>query len=685
MDVLATRDDVLRCYEYILDRQPESESEVEKHLANAPSVWDLIRRFVQSDELKYQIVNASPHTVKNLKGRSYLARSLAGADKYACFGFNYEFLSRHLAYPFLQQALFRKIELYRVRVSENEYTIEIQMCREMTPEGELSIFFKLNGSQIYLISFTIVPGRVLGLRDRQALLISRMQGGRGKSEEFRIAKKDFSEVAPQAVLMAAIEGIAKAIGVEHIAGVCAANQVCLDERKLELFERTYDAFFLSIGATGPADGLFVVGVPFPEKPMQEVKPGHRLRTKQKRQLKAEISSLVRASWERLADAGSSQDPWPEVQEAWFTRSYGDVPLALRLAGKLLSRFPGDPAGYQLGAETARDLGRVDEAAAICAAAAARFPEEAWPISEAAWTARARGDFSEARRLAGELRSRFPGHQSGYQIGVIAARALQRLDEAAAIVAESAARFPGMAWLAAEEAWAAKARGDLPETCRLAAAMRERFPFDEAGYTIGTMAARELDLFDDAAAIAAAAAAQFPEEAWPISEAAWVEIERGDLAAAFRLAAELRMRFSGNPTGYEIGASTARELERFDEALAIIAESTTRFPEEAWPISEAAWTASARGDFDEALRQAAELRRRFPGEPDGYQVGAIAARELQREAEAQAMISEAAARFPAAAWVAEEAASLAVARGDFEAARRLAAELRRRFPNELAGY
>ena len=38
MDVLATRDDVLRCYEYILDRQPESESEVEKHLANAPSV-----------------------------------------------------------------------------------------------------------------------------------------------------------------------------------------------------------------------------------------------------------------------------------------------------------------------------------------------------------------------------------------------------------------------------------------------------------------------------------------------------------------------------------------------------------------------------------------------------------------------------------------------------------------------
>jgi hypothetical protein len=65
---------------------------------------------------------------------------------------------------------------------------------------------------------------------------------------------DMSEISPHAVLVAALQGIAEAIDVRTVAGVCAANQLSYKESEAELFDRVYDQFFRSIGANGPNNG-----------------------------------------------------------------------------------------------------------------------------------------------------------------------------------------------------------------------------------------------------------------------------------------------------------------------------------------------------------------------------------------------------------------------------------------------
>jgi len=103
------------------------------------------------------------------------------------------------------------------------------------------------------------------------------------------------------------------------------------------------------------------------------------------------------------------------------------------------------------------------------------------------------------------------------------------------------------------------------------------------------------------------------------------------------------------------------------------------------VTEAARIAKARRDTAEAIRLADELRRRFPDNAAGYQIGAAAARELLQLDEAAAIIVEGTARFPTEAWPVTEAARIAKARGDTDEVARLAAALRRRFPDNAAGY
>jgi tetratricopeptide (TPR) repeat protein len=603
----------------------------------------------------------------------------------------------------LHAMAFKYVTLYESFDQQSVYTVTIQISHDINNEGELSLYFRSNGDPLYVISFTIIPGYVIGLSDRHTLLISRMQGRKGKFQEIRLATKEMNEISPQAVLVAALQGIAKAIDCQHIGGVCAISQVSYDEQNADLYERVYDRFFSDIGATDAKNGFYVLSMSAPEKPITLVKPGHRLRTRLKRKNKADLSESVFLAWQKFVCANGDEEVSPLLEPARYVRARewfgagslaGDMRLhvpnnaaegrdwvrARGLAEEMRLRFPDDPTGYQIGVAAARELRKFDEAFAIIAEGKARFPLEAWPVAEGAWIARARGDADEAMRLAAELRTRSPNDPAGYQVGLFAARELRKFDEAFAISADAIARFPTEAWPVTEAAWTARARGDAGAAMRLAAELRGRFPDNPAGYQIGAAAAREMRRFDEAFAIIADGIARFPAEVWPVAEGAWIARARGDADEATRLAAELRTRSPNDPAGYQVGAATAREMRRFDEASAIIADGMARFPAEAWPMVEAGWIAGARGDAGEATRLATELRGRFPDNPAGYQIGAAAAREMRRFDEAYAVIADGMARFPAEAWPVMEAAWTARARGDASEATRLAAELHSRFPD-----
>jgi tetratricopeptide (TPR) repeat protein len=80
-----------------------------------------------------------------------------------------------------------------------------------------------------------------------------------------------------------------------------------------------------------------------------------------------------------------------------------------------------------------------------------------------------------------------------------------------------------------------------------------------------------------------------------------------------------------------------------------------------------------------------LRANFPDRLEGYRNGAQSLGRLDRGAEAEALLREAAGRFPQQAGPAIERASLALNRRDWKEADDLYAQVRARFPDEQAGY
>jgi tetratricopeptide (TPR) repeat protein len=203
-------------------------------------------------------------------------------------------------------------------------------------------------------------------------------------------------------------------------------------------------------------------------------------------------------------------------------------------------------------------------------------------AQAGWAAAARGDFIAAESIAEGLLRQSPDQPEGYQIGSLAARNQGRPDKAAAVLDAARERFPGQAWLLFEEGWGAFTRGDRVEALEFAAQLRARFPDNPAGYQLGAAAGRKLGWLSEATAIASQARERFPDFAWPLEEEGWTALARDDAIKAAASGSELRARFPENANGFWVGFAAARELMRFDEAAALLAEARASFPQQNWP-------------------------------------------------------------------------------------------------------
>jgi tetratricopeptide (TPR) repeat protein len=336
----------------------------------------------------------------------------------------------------------------------------------------------------------------------------------------------------------------------------------------------------------------------------------------------------------------------------------DWPQALVLGRELVRRFPGHPSGYQAEAAAARALKLFDHATEIIGRAAERFPSSPWPLIETAHTAQARGDDAEAAFLAARLRREFPDSEAGYQIGVRAGWRLVRNDEILALAVEATRRFPERQWPWIHAALAERARGDHQAALARAEEAIRRFPAAEEPYKIAAAAARQLNQVARAAEVAAEALSRFPDSPWPWIEAARAASADGDDTETARLAEILRQRFPKASEGYQIGIQSARNLARYEEALAIAAEAARLFPAEAWPVTEAGWTLRADGDLGQAERAAADVRARFPDRPDGYRLGVAVLEDADRLDEIPSLLEAASPHFPSADWVGETASRVA---------------------------
>ncbi|HVH80356.1 MAG TPA: tetratricopeptide repeat protein, partial [Stellaceae bacterium] len=211
------------------------------------------------------------------------------------------------------------------------------------------------------------------------------------------------------------------------------------------------------------------------------------------------------------------------------------------------------------------------------------------------------------------------------------------------------------------------------------------PSEIGDYIGGANALRDTGRFDEADVVLAEALARFPDNLGIAIDRAWVAHRRGDCDEAVARWAAVREALPDHHAGYTGAALTLREAGRFDDAEAILTEGMTQLPEAPEPAVDHAWLAQVRRDWPQAIARWAAVRERFGYLPVGYTAGAVALRESGQIEDAAALLVAAEAKFAEIPAPAIELAWLAIHRHDWDDAIKRWDDVRRRFPDQQAGY
>jgi uncharacterized protein VirK/YbjX len=225
----------------------------------------------------------------------YLARGLTVAQQANCFIHHYRRLPDVIPEDVLLLVMLGRIPLAEIREGNDSFAIRLGLSRPWDNEGEFSLELEVNGKTVFVLSFTIVPGAVVQSDANEAVLMSRLQGVRGCFAEIQRATKAMHEVAPPALLLAALCGLAEAYGIRAMAGINATMKPEFHFYGDEVahIHEAYDGFFAELGAIKSRTGFYLSPLPPLEKPMILIKKGHKTRTREKRKFKREIALRVR--------------------------------------------------------------------------------------------------------------------------------------------------------------------------------------------------------------------------------------------------------------------------------------------------------------------------------------------------------------------------------------------------------
>jgi uncharacterized protein VirK/YbjX len=229
--------------------------------------------------------------------RDLLLSGLSANERMASILNHYRFLISRMSDRVLQQYAHGEIPIFDHQEDGRHFAVTVgPLAKDALWEGESLLQLKVDGLPIYCLQFTIVPGWVLQRKQRDVIFVQRIQGIKGCFEQVRAATRAFGDVAPPLLLVTVLQGIATAWGIPEFACISANSQYSSRFQNVDCssarFRRTYDDFFIELGATRVCADFFSLSLPFGEKPIELIGNGHKARTRKKRAFRREIANLV---------------------------------------------------------------------------------------------------------------------------------------------------------------------------------------------------------------------------------------------------------------------------------------------------------------------------------------------------------------------------------------------------------
>jgi uncharacterized protein VirK/YbjX len=210
------------------------------------------------------LVRRRPRLLFKYLHGGYLACGLDSACRLAILTHHYACLSRVFRAGFLRTQLAPGIALWRRPPDPNAAAACITLVFSAHDlEGELMLAFWLGDDWIYTASLTLAHGGVTASGGAPALLITGLQGAAGKLALIREATRACAGIAPPYLLLAAMRGIAAALGIKRILAVGNGRQLAKATGRA-LFD--YDRFWTSLGGAPAGEGFYHVPAILPDGP-----------------------------------------------------------------------------------------------------------------------------------------------------------------------------------------------------------------------------------------------------------------------------------------------------------------------------------------------------------------------------------------------------------------------------------
>lgn len=228
----------------------------------------------------------------------YPVRGLSASERASCFLHHYKKVQDFLPSKLLRKLSQGDFSLFEIQKYGTTYSVTMGFpgfpLKEAIWEGELALRFLVDGEQVYTLQFSIVPGRIIHSEETSVLLVLRLQGVKGCFHQVRTAAQALNEVAPPDLLMATLQGLAKAWNIRQLAGVCATSQYSYSHfASPDTFKGAYDNFFIQLGATRASADFFSIPFLVGEKSVANTKSGRKGRTRKRRAFKLKIADEVR--------------------------------------------------------------------------------------------------------------------------------------------------------------------------------------------------------------------------------------------------------------------------------------------------------------------------------------------------------------------------------------------------------
>ena len=222
----------------------------------------------------------------------YASRSFDRRTRLAVLTNHYQSLTVNANAAFFP-ALAQSPVLWRDTIDTNEFEISLSFPIQVDYEAELSLHFSINGTILQVVSFVIAPGAVAGATAPQVILFTQVQG-LGNAEQMKLATKTLHDITPASLLIHAAYGLACAWGIACGAGVSTSGKA--GTWVYRWFD--YDAFWQDLkGEPGANAEIYVLPVPPPDRPLEEIRRNHRNRTLRKRAYKQQLREQVAHIWQ----------------------------------------------------------------------------------------------------------------------------------------------------------------------------------------------------------------------------------------------------------------------------------------------------------------------------------------------------------------------------------------------------